>query len=119
MTEDPLSAILDRLDALDARLDAAERPVLTLREAAHRLGLGRDGILSLARKHGALVNVGGERGARVLWTVLIDGLAAEAAPKARRARMAAANGGQRRTGNAEHGTFGDPDSFVRWNTELG
>ena len=122
----PLDAILARLDALDARLDAAQRPLLSVREAASLLGLGRDATLRFCKAHGVLVNVGGERGLRVLREGLMDALRASAVGGPRRGTGANRRGrpqARRGSNPANLGEYdddlADPDATVVWNPAFG
>ena len=123
---DPLDAILARLDALGARLDAAQRPLLTVREAGNLLGLGRDATLRFCKAHGVLVTVGGERGLRVLREGLMDALRASTVGGPRRG-SGARRGGRtptRRSANPANlgdydGDLADPEATVVWNPAFG
>ena len=123
---DPLDAILARLDALDARLDAAQRPLLTVREAGNLLGLGRDATLRFCKAHGVLVNVGGERGLRVLREGLMDALRASAVGGPRRGPGANRRGRPQARRSANPANLGDydddlidPEAMVVWNPAFG
>ena len=123
----PLDAILARLDALDARLDAAQRPLLSVREAASLLGLGRDATLRLCKAHGVLVNVGGERGLRVLREDLMDALRSTTVggkPRTRAGASRTRTARPRRAANpANLGDYDDdlvdPEGTVVWNPAFG
>ena len=124
---DPLDAILARLDALDARLDAAQRPLLTVREAGNLLGLGRNATVRLCEAHGVLVNVGGERGLRVLREDLMADLRSATVggkPRTRAGASRARGARPRRTANpANLGDYDDdlidPEGTVVWNPAFG
>ena len=124
---DPLDAILARLDALGARLDAAQRPLLTVREAGNLLGLGRDATLRFCKAHGVLVNVGGERGLRVLREGLMDALRASAVggkPRTRAGASRVRTARSRRAANPanlgdDDDDLVDPEGTVVWNPAFG
>lgn len=118
-----LDTILARFDALEARLDAAERPLLSVREAGALLGLGREATLRFCRSHGVLINVGGERGLRVLRADLMDALrAATVGSRHRRSRSQGSKVG-RGTSPANQGDhadgLADPDGQVTWDPAFG
>jgi hypothetical protein len=124
---DPLDAILARLDTLDARLDAAQRPLLSVREAGDLLGLGRDATLRFCKVHGVLVNVGGERGLRVLREDLMAALRSAPVggkPRSRAGASRTRTTRSRRAANpANLGDYdddlADPEGTVVWNPAFG
>ena len=123
----PLDALLARFDALDARLEAAQRPLLTVREAGNLLGLGRTATLRFCKAHGVLVTVGGERGLRVLREDLMDALRASTVggkPRTGAGAGRARTARSRRAANpANLGDYDDdlvdPEGTVVWNPAFG
>lgn len=124
---DPLDAILVRLDALDASLKTAQQPLLTVREAGSLLGLGRAATLRFCKDHSVLVNVGGERGLRVLREDLMAALRSTtvgAKPRNRSGASRTRPAGSRRAVNpASLGDYDDdlidPEGTVVWNPAFG
>ncbi len=59
-------------------LDQEAKPLISVTEAARLLGKGNKATRTLCEELGALVDIGGERGTRVLRQKLLDGLASRA-----------------------------------------